>query len=493
VFESSWVLLSPDQQRVLTRLSVFRGGFTRLAACTICGATPYEILSLQHRSLLERRETGRFELHELVRRLAAERLGDDREDLSRRHATFFAQLLVARLGQADAASRGDALGGVSEEFDNVRTAWSFLARARNTRLVSDAAPALYAFCDARSYFSEGAAAFREAIQAYETEPVRDGDAAVVAELRLNLSWFCRNTGLLDEARGLLATSLEAFRALGNERMVSVCLTNLAAVCESLGDLEGCLRFHSQAFEIVSRLDDRRVWARPLGNLARIHAVLGHKAEAEDFFGRAEAIFTETSDTKGLAILNLNRGCLWLDHEEWARAAVYFEKSLVFAREIDMRQIEASNLMNLAEIAFVQGQHDQARELRAESMRLFTEIDDRANVTFGHVMLGYDACRQGRLDAARTCFRTALQSAVELSATTLILDVLVGMAMVLEREGQNQRARAYVAVVEGHPGATAEMRRRAGALASGLDEKGSVRAPGPGLTLGEVVQDLLGNL
>jgi hypothetical protein len=38
-----------------------------------------------------------------------------------------------------------------------------------------------------------------------------------------------------------------------------------------------------------------------------------------------------------------------------------------------------------------------------------------------------------------------------------------------------------------------MRRRAGALASGLDEKGSVRAPGPGLTLGEVVQDLLGNL
>jgi len=490
VFESSWVLLSREQQRALTRLAIFRGGFTRLAAMTIAGATPYDLLSLQHRSLVARRETGRFEMHEIVRRLAGERIGEDREDLARRHAGFYAELLVARLGGAEASERAEALVAVGEELDNVRAAWSWLAETRTSSVLSAAAPALYAFCDARGYFREGVASFRDAVRSYEAVVLPGEDRPLLATLRLHLSWFCRHTGCLEEARSLLAESLEAFRSLGNERMVSVCLTNAAAVCESMGDLEGCLRFHTQAHDIVSASGDRRALAKSIGNLARIHAVLGRKEEAERFFAQAERLFEEQSDTKGLAIVNLNRGCLWLDHEEWDRAAAYFERSLAFARAIEMRHIEASNLINLAEIRFVQGRHAMARSLRQRGIRIFTEADDRVNVAFGTIMLGYDACRLGRLSVARKRFRKALSSAVELSATTLVLDVVLGVAMVLARENETDRAGSFAALVEGHAAATAEMRRRAAKLAAELGTRPAAAAP---MTLDAVVEELLETL
>ncbi len=74
VFESSWDLLTPKEQLALARCSVFPGSFGLEAALAITGASPADIKALVDKSLVHRPSPGRYQLHELLRQFAAEKL-----------------------------------------------------------------------------------------------------------------------------------------------------------------------------------------------------------------------------------------------------------------------------------------------------------------------------------------------------------------------------------------------------------------------------------
>jgi predicted ATPase len=77
VFDHSWNDLSTAEQSSFKQLSVFRGGFNRLGAQEVAGATLRILSALINKSLLTRDDAGRFQIHELVRQYAAEKLGED--------------------------------------------------------------------------------------------------------------------------------------------------------------------------------------------------------------------------------------------------------------------------------------------------------------------------------------------------------------------------------------------------------------------------------
>ena len=76
IFNQSWQSLTPAEQSVLARLSVFRRGCTREAAVEVAGARLTSLTSLVDKALLRFR-ANRYEMHELVRQYAAERLGEN--------------------------------------------------------------------------------------------------------------------------------------------------------------------------------------------------------------------------------------------------------------------------------------------------------------------------------------------------------------------------------------------------------------------------------
>src|SRR5204863_9177234 len=92
VFNHSWSLLSEEEKRVLRNLPVFRGGWDEDAAESILdfgfwilepqaiqnpkSEIQNHLLSLVDKSLLRRDATGRFEIHEVVRQYAAEKLSE---------------------------------------------------------------------------------------------------------------------------------------------------------------------------------------------------------------------------------------------------------------------------------------------------------------------------------------------------------------------------------------------------------------------------------
>jgi predicted ATPase len=75
VLHGSWRRLDTEEQRILAQLSVFHGGFTRAAAREVTGASLRALAGLADKSLLAYdRAADRYQIHELARQYAAERL-----------------------------------------------------------------------------------------------------------------------------------------------------------------------------------------------------------------------------------------------------------------------------------------------------------------------------------------------------------------------------------------------------------------------------------
>jgi non-specific serine/threonine protein kinase len=123
--EWSYELLTPGEQHLFRRLSVFSGSFSVQAAETVLGVDLDRLESLVVKNLLRRGSGGRLGLLDTIREYALERLDESREaeDIRRRHAEFFLSLAEsANLNPGRVARGGQRLHIAIAAQDNVRAA-----------------------------------------------------------------------------------------------------------------------------------------------------------------------------------------------------------------------------------------------------------------------------------------------------------------------------------------------------------------------------------
>lgn len=134
VFEASWQLLPDELRGAFSSLSVFRGGFTAAEARAVAGVTLPRLLALTDRSLVRSAPGGRFELHELLRRYAGERLKESgrQEEIARRHFEVFTELAEQVAVQIFGSAFNEGRARLAPEEGNVRAAleWAFASPER---------------------------------------------------------------------------------------------------------------------------------------------------------------------------------------------------------------------------------------------------------------------------------------------------------------------------------------------------------------------------
>jgi len=91
LFEHSWRLLSADEQAAMRKLSIFRGSFDAPAAEYIGGAPLHTLSALAEKSLIRFSPSGRYDLHELLRQFAEEKLREAGEfaAIQDRHLDYY--------------------------------------------------------------------------------------------------------------------------------------------------------------------------------------------------------------------------------------------------------------------------------------------------------------------------------------------------------------------------------------------------------------------
>src|SRR5439155_1412285 len=165
----SYDLLSPQEQRLFARMSVFAGGCTLEAAEEVAGTDVDTLQSLVEKSLL-RFTSGRYWMLETIREYALERLEEsgEAERLRRRHAEHFLALAEeAEPRTRELANDTEWLDRLERDHDNLRATFDHLETSGESQQVLGLAGALRGFWGMRGFVSEGWRRLESALRADE--------------------------------------------------------------------------------------------------------------------------------------------------------------------------------------------------------------------------------------------------------------------------------------------------------------------------------------
>jgi predicted ATPase/class 3 adenylate cyclase len=191
----SYQLLPSAEQRLLTVLACFSGADIDAVEAVIddLGAALPDVdavdglLSLSDKSLLRQIDqedgTARFEMLETVREYALEQLDLD-PDLARRartsHARYFGRWTADRTAAVGGPDRAEALKKLSDEVENLRSAWRCGVVERDLPLLEALLAGLERLYDARGWYRALAALADDALSVVDTlAPSPDRDALTV--------------------------------------------------------------------------------------------------------------------------------------------------------------------------------------------------------------------------------------------------------------------------------------------------------------------------
>ncbi len=171
VFEHSWALLTTREQCSLAQLSVFQGGFTRQAASVVAKTGLALLSSLVDHSLVRRSKGGRYDIHELLRQFAGEKLMESSEadKFHDAHADYFLAYLTGRAEDLQWRRPQEALSELKPEQENLFAAWQWAAQHRMFPQIRSVAPALLQYCNWTNTQESGRQLLGQAIDAVRTE------------------------------------------------------------------------------------------------------------------------------------------------------------------------------------------------------------------------------------------------------------------------------------------------------------------------------------
>ncbi len=370
-FERSWELLTDEEQAVFRQLSVFRGGFSREGAEQVAGATLAVLASLVDQSLVWVDTTGRYDLHELLRQYAADKLLDTGEENTtiQRHCDYF--LHLAERAEAHNFGREQVawFDRLEDEFDNLRVA---LSRLAEDEAGLQLAAALCWFFSERGYWNEG-------LMWLERMLVANPDAP--ASLRAKaLHSVGAQAGLLGDeqrARACCEQALALARSANDRWNIawSLCHLGLNAGYHPAQSAE----LLEESLALFRELDD------PMG-IAHTLIRLSWNAGTDYPYARrlTEEVATrarESGDKMSAAWAAHSLGGLsWFQDHDLQQARAHFENSLSLMREA--RFPDSAALYWLADVERALGNVERAQTLYEEVLTQHRESStNNVNVTY----------------------------------------------------------------------------------------------------------------
>ncbi len=167
-FNYSWRLMDERERSVYQALSVFRGSFTRQAAEQVSGTTLHELRTLVELSFLQHLPSGRYEMHDLLRQYAEEKLSASpaaQHETRLRHCAFFSDRLPEMAAGLKSARQADTLTLVDIETGDMRHAWDWAAERAEISRLRGGLEALCLYSEINARFTEGRSVCQDAAQA----------------------------------------------------------------------------------------------------------------------------------------------------------------------------------------------------------------------------------------------------------------------------------------------------------------------------------------
>jgi predicted ATPase len=393
--EWSYDLLSPDEQQLFARLSVFQGGCTLEAAEEVCDAGLDDLQSLCDKSLLRFTEE-RYWMLETIREYAGERLatGGEAEGLAQGHARHFLELAEAAEPGLWAQQTDVWLPRLDLEEANFRASLGWAIQHEEAEVAVRLAGSLYPFWEIRA---------------------RHRDARVWLDRALALGGAvppsCRAKALVAAGR---ATAWQF------EWPTAIALLEEAA-------------------ELSRKLDDVEGVGRGLGFIGHARLFTGDRAGAAAALNEGVELARSTGDRRSLARALYNAAFAANEERDFDRARRMFEEAAGIARAEGMKLSVALSLIHLGYTAVLAGDFELAASRLNEGDDLFDELGETTWTPVARRYFGLLALLGGKIDEAESVFRSSLSEGREQAPQQDLPYWIEELAAVAAAKGEALRA------------------------------------------------------
>jgi len=394
VFDYSWSQLTPAEREVLGGLSVFRGGFTREAAQSVCSAGLRELLGLVNKSLLSRAATARYELHELLRQYAAEKLieSGQAESVGRRHLEYYLSLAERFDQEQSGPGQAGWMQRLAAEIENIRAAlaWSMASGLSQSGL----------------------------------------------RLAVRLFWFWRMFGHREGREWLERLLAEALQPSADRVQA---LRRLAALAGDVGDDDLAIARREQALDAAQVLGDPATIAATANTLAVDFLGRGEAVRAQQLAEHSLALCQDRSDMQeDAADAIMLMGELAFSAGDPTRGQALHEQAMAMFQDLGTLEAAAWTLLRLGDQAFIKGDLVRARELHEKSAAMWRSQNDRAVLGVELCNLGFVLIPSGELERSRALLIESLSLVLELMSD-LADWPLLSLGVLAHVQGQPVRA------------------------------------------------------
>jgi predicted ATPase len=384
----SYDLLSPAEQKLFRRLSVFAGGCTLESVEAVCDAKAdldLDLLdgmaSMVDKSLLQQvaqpNGESRFTMLETIREYAREKLAASNEEAPTRRA-HAAYCLV--LAEEAAAEQGETVGAewlenFVREHDNFRAALDWLTETGDADWGLRLGAALFRFWERLEYLSEG----RDWLGKLLKLPAAAAPSRARARALFAAGILTVEQGDYLQAEVLVSESRDVSRELGDKQGVAVSLNAMAVSARDRGDLALANALSEENLELWREIGDPRAIARALSNLASVVKLQRDFARARALYDECQALFHQIGDRTGVAWSINYKGDVARDEGDSAAARSLYEQALSMFREIGDRWGVAGTLADLGNLAREQRDCATAHALYRESLKVFQELEHKRGI------------------------------------------------------------------------------------------------------------------
>jgi predicted ATPase len=384
----SYDLLSPAEQKLFRRLSVFVGGCTLESVEAVCdtkGDLEIDLFegmaSMVDKSLLQQAEQAqgesRFTMLETIREYAQEKLEAslEKDATQKAHAAYSLVLAEELAAGQNAAAGAQALETFSLEHDNFRAGLEWLTETGPAEWGLRLGAALFRFWEAREYLTEG----RERLGR-----LLDLPAAAARNKSRARALFAAGVLAVEQAdyapaKTMLEESAEIARALGDKQGVAVALNALAVIARDTGDLEQAHSLFEEHLALWRDLSDQNAVARSLSNLASIPRLQRNYDRARSLYAEALSIFRQIGDWAGVAWSLNAQGDVARDQGSSKAAREFYDQGLAIFREHGDRWGIAGTLADLGSLANDEGNYRAANPFYQESLRIFRDLEHKRGI------------------------------------------------------------------------------------------------------------------
>ena len=483
VFEMSWVRLSLQEQSALAQIAIFKGGFEEEPVKAIFGINSHSLTSLLDKSLLRVSFLGRYDLHEIVRQFAEQKLMESSawERAVESLSDYYLQFLNIQAQNFETGEQSECLDCIELELDNIKVAWDWVLHTGQFSKLTTCTDILYQFFNIRSRFVQGIEWFEQVKIRVENRPDLELLYAMVLNRIGSLAYKARQSEL---ASKYLASCLNLLEKLQNTPEKAFCLINLGYIeFRSKKNFQEALKYATQSMQLYQNIQDssgeshaailmglilnrmsdhdsaekalqhslilarenknERRMVAPLNILGDIACIKGEYGKAELFFKEGLDIAIKLGDRFNQGILLNNLATLFHYSKEYDMERKVLLESLAICEEIGDQDGIALAYNNLSEVYMVKGEFEQAIHYAEMGLAIGQQIGEEWTIIVSLNNLGEAHLGSGKYQQAMEQLGKAVCMAYEIGSMDLVTRIVVNMGRVFFKEGKDQEARDWL--------------------------------------------------